>query len=140
MSNSSIWLIDRTLSGATTPGQSGTWSNSNEEVLCVPQSSSITEVSRSVCLVSYLGHSLGESHLSAEMLSIYSTATDKIIAQTGFFIHSKVTSVEEWKLCIQASSNALKYWPCVKFCSKRRGWVDAHIRSQKEGEVVLSSQ
>ena len=36
MSNSSIWLIDRTLSGATTPGQSGPGSNDNEGVLCIP--------------------------------------------------------------------------------------------------------
>ena len=32
MSNSSIWPIDRTLSGATTPGQSGSASNGNEGV------------------------------------------------------------------------------------------------------------
>ena len=31
-----------TLSGATTPGQSGTGSGGNEWVFCIPQSSSIT--------------------------------------------------------------------------------------------------
>ena len=41
MSNSSIWPIDRTLSGATTPGQSGPESDGNEGVLRIPQSSSI---------------------------------------------------------------------------------------------------
>ena len=56
---SSIWLIDRTQSGATTPGQSGAGSNGNERVLCIFQSSSITVTSQSDCLVSYPGHSLG---------------------------------------------------------------------------------
>ena len=39
---SSIRPIDRTLSGATTLGQSGPGSDDNEWVLCIPQSSSIT--------------------------------------------------------------------------------------------------
>ena len=39
---SSIWPIDRTLSGATTPGQSGHGSDGNEGVLRIPQSSCIT--------------------------------------------------------------------------------------------------
>ena len=38
-SNSSIWPINRTLSGTTTLGQSQPGSWSNEEVLCIPQSS-----------------------------------------------------------------------------------------------------
>ena len=37
MSNSSIWHIDKTQSGATTLGKSGPGSNSNEEVLRIPQ-------------------------------------------------------------------------------------------------------
>ena len=37
--------MDRTLSGATIPSQSGPGSNGNEGVLCIPQSSSITETS-----------------------------------------------------------------------------------------------
>ena len=49
------------LSGATTPGQSEPGSNGIEEVLCIHQSSSITEALPSDCLVSYPGHSLGES-------------------------------------------------------------------------------
>ena len=39
MSNSSIWSIDRILSGAITPGQSGLRGDGNEGVLCIPQSS-----------------------------------------------------------------------------------------------------
>ena len=39
MSNTSIWPIDRTLSGYSTPGQSGPGSNRNEGVTHIPQSS-----------------------------------------------------------------------------------------------------
>ena len=53
MSNSSIWPIDKTLSGATTLGQSRPGSNGNERVLRIPQSSSITGATPSDCLVSY---------------------------------------------------------------------------------------
>ena len=55
---SSIWPIDRTLSGATTPGQNGPGSDGNEGVLCIPQNPSITWPSD--CFVSYLGHLSGE--------------------------------------------------------------------------------
>ena len=71
---SSIWPIDRTLSGATTPSQSGSESDGNEGVLHIPQNSSITRASLSDCLVSYPGHSVGESYLSAKMQLVYSTA------------------------------------------------------------------
>ena len=39
--------MDRILSGATTPGQSGLGGNGNERVLHIPQSSSIIEASPS---------------------------------------------------------------------------------------------
>ena len=39
MSNSSIWLIVKTLSGDTTPGKSGPRSDGNEGVLHIPQNS-----------------------------------------------------------------------------------------------------
>ena len=54
----SIWPIDRTLSGATTPGQSTPGSNSYDGVLCILQSSSITGISPSDCFLSYPEHSL----------------------------------------------------------------------------------
>ena len=66
MSNSSIWPIDRTLSGATTQGQSGPGSDGNEGVLHIRQSSNITEASSSDFFVSYPE---GESYPSAEMQS-----------------------------------------------------------------------
>ena len=53
----SIWLIDWTLTGPTTSGQSSPGSNGNEGVLHIPQSSR-TEASSSDDLVSYSGHFL----------------------------------------------------------------------------------
>ena len=49
---SPIWLIDKILSGATTPRQKGPGSNDNKGVLCIPQISCITGTSPSNCLVS----------------------------------------------------------------------------------------
>ena len=58
MQFSYILPIDTTLSGATTPGQSGSGSDGNEGILRIPQNSSITEIASSDCLVSYPKHSL----------------------------------------------------------------------------------
>ena len=59
------------------PGQSGPWSNGNEGVLRIPQSSITAGTSPSDCLVSYPGHSFGGgSYPSAEVQSVYSTAPD----------------------------------------------------------------
>ena len=62
-----IWPIDSAL-GATIPEPG---SDSYDGLLCIPQSSSITETSTSDCLVLYLGHALGESYPSTEMQSVY---------------------------------------------------------------------
>ena len=48
--------MDRTLSGASTPGQSGPGSDGYEGVFHILQSSSITGASPSDCLMSYPGH------------------------------------------------------------------------------------
>ena len=72
--SSSLWPLDSTLSGATTPNQSGPESDDNEGVPCIPQNSSIPGASPSDCSVSYLGHSLGESYPCTEMQLVYSTA------------------------------------------------------------------
>ena len=58
---------------ATTPDQRGPESDGNKGVLRIPQSSSISGASPSNCLVSYSGHSFGESCPSAQMVSVYST-------------------------------------------------------------------
>ena len=71
---SSILPIDRTLSGATTPRQSGPGSDGNEGVLPIPQRSSITGTSLSGCLVSYIQDTrCGRSYPSAEKQLVYST-------------------------------------------------------------------
>ena len=74
MQFSSIWPIDRALSGTTTLGQSEPESSGNKGMLHIPQSSSITGTSPSDCLVSYL---IGEERgltPSTEVQSRYSTA------------------------------------------------------------------
>ena len=58
MSNSSIWPMDMTLSGALTLNLSGPGSNHNVRVPCIPQSCSITGASPFDCLVSYRRHSI----------------------------------------------------------------------------------
>ena len=75
MQFSSFWPINRFLSDATTPGQNGPGSDGNEGVFCIPQTSSITGTSPSECLLSYSGHSLGESYPSAEKQLVYSTVS-----------------------------------------------------------------
>ena len=64
-----------TLSGATTPTQSGHRNDVNKGVLHIPQSSSITGIWLSDCLVSYPAHSLEVFYLSIEMQSVNSAAT-----------------------------------------------------------------
>ena len=92
MSNSSIWPIDRTLSGATTSDQSGPESDGNEGVFCIPQTSNITGASPSDYLMSYPGHSLCRPYPSTEMQSVYSIIpadriVNKMYLQIMFNIH-----------------------------------------------------
>ena len=68
----SIWPIYRTLSGATTSSQNRLGNDGNKWILRIPQRHSITVASPSDCLVSYPGHSLGESYSSVKMQSVYS--------------------------------------------------------------------
>ena len=69
------------LSGATIPDQSGPGSNGNEAVLCILQSSIITGILLSDCLVSDPGYSLGMSYPSAEVQSVYSTNVKTVLFQ-----------------------------------------------------------
>ena len=62
------------LSGATSPGQCEPGSDGNEGELRIPQNSNITGTLPSDCLVSYTGHSLRESYLSAKINSVHSAA------------------------------------------------------------------
>ena len=75
MLNRSINPKDR----ATIPGQSEPESDENEGIICIPQSSSITEISPSDCFVisrKLVGESYAseESYSSAEMQSVHSAA------------------------------------------------------------------
>ena len=73
---SSVSPIERTLSSATILGQSEPGGDGNEGVLRIPQSSSITGISPSDCLVSYPWTLIGGrgSYPFAEKQSVYSTA------------------------------------------------------------------
>ena len=74
MSNSSIWPIDRNLSGTTSPGQSLLGNNENKEILPIPQISKARALP-SEGLLSYPGYlHVGVAYFSAEMQSVYSTA------------------------------------------------------------------
>ena len=73
----SIRPIDKTLSGATTPSQSGPDSDRNKRVLRILHRSGVTGASPSDCLASYPGHLLEESYPSEEMQSVYSAAPAK---------------------------------------------------------------
>ena len=56
-----------TLSGDTTPGQTGQRINGNEGILRIYQNSNIVVTSPSECFMPYPGHSLQESNHSVEM-------------------------------------------------------------------------
>ena len=72
MSNSSIWPIGWTLSGATTPSPGESEGDSNEGVLRIPQSSNITGVWLLDCLESYPGHSFeGFLPLSTDAVGVF---------------------------------------------------------------------
>ena len=62
-------MLDRDLSGATTPGQSRPGSNGNEGVLRIPQGPSVTRTSSSDCLVSYPGLSFWGSLIPQQRCS-----------------------------------------------------------------------
>ena len=64
--------IDKPLSGATTLGQSRPGSDRNKGVVRIFQSSRISWVSRSNCLVFWTTHSLREPYPSAEKQLVYS--------------------------------------------------------------------
>ena len=68
----SIWPIDRSLSGSTTPGQNEPGSNDNEGVLHSPQIFK-AGTSPSDGLISYQGHTLGSSYTSTVMQLVCST-------------------------------------------------------------------
>ena len=93
---SSIWSLDRTLSGATIPCQSGPGSDGNKGALHIRQSSSVTGTSPSDCLVSYLETRCLGSYPSAEKQSVYSTAAANWVTGDSLArVHSRL----QWSSC-----------------------------------------
>ena len=62
----SLWPIDRSLSIATTPGESRAGRNDNEGVYCIPQNLDITGTSPSDYLELLPGYTLEESYPSRD--------------------------------------------------------------------------
>ena len=110
--------MNKTLSGATIPSLSGPGSGGNEGVLRIPQSSSITGISPSDCLVPYPGHSLwvGGSYFSAEM---------QLGKPTGQFLAWWI-KVPDWncRLKVSIHFNGQKWKTCqLRFTSKNSNYV-----------------
>ena len=99
--------MDKTLSDASTPGQSGP--KSNERVLHISQSSCITWTSPSNYLVSYAGHSFAGYYPSEDEQSVYfyrlSELGSKIFARcdrmNGAF---NVLIIFSWTSCVLSST------------------------------------
>ena len=114
MSNSLIRPKDRSLSGATTPGQTGRKGDGNDRVPCIPQSSSITRSSQSDYLLSYVGNSMGErSYLSAEIQLGYSTIPADWVATFVDLFYNEVNytnMVSNHMLYNNISAQSLPYY------------------------------
>ena len=89
-----IWSIDRTLSGATTPGQSGPRLDGNEGVLHFPQSWNIIGASATGCLMSYSGRLLWGVFLPLfrEAVGVFYSPTQFGCFVLSFFAHSYIIS------------------------------------------------
>ena len=94
MLNRTIRPIDCTLSGPTTPWQSGPGRDGNKGLPCIPKCSSIIEALPSDYFASYSGHSLvGLSYPSAGIQLVFSTA------QAVWTI--QIVIVKFWLNCVQ---------------------------------------
>ena len=97
-------------------GLSGPGSDGNEEVLCIPQSSSIIRPSPSDCLVSYPGHSLGRkavgvffspSRLGKLVIGLNSLFKDTSILMA--YLMPQPSLVKDSNLRLQG-------WTCLLWC------------------------
>ena len=68
MQFSSIWPIDKILSGAITPAQSGLESDGDEGVLCIPQSFSVTGTAGGVSTNSWATFFYEPLYMDAQVL------------------------------------------------------------------------
>ena len=105
-SNSSIWSMDGTLSGTTTPGQSEPMSNSNERVLHIPQSSR-TGTSPPDSLVPYRGHLFESYPLRRDAVAVFyclGVACGVMVIVVGNGHATRVQTLDE-NDCISHCSN-----------------------------------
>ena len=110
-----IWSIDRTISGATTPGQNGPGSNDNGEVCCIFQSSNITGISPSDCLVSYLLER--RFYPSEEMQFVHSTGCKGVVNLSHLTWMLGFPSMhvrQPWPTWIKPSHQTTQTGPCSK--------------------------
>ena len=125
MKFSSIWPIDKTLSGAVNPVQSGPESDGNKGIFCIPQSSSVTGASLSNYLPSYPEHSLEESYSSAEMQLEYSTApankvkTLRILIQLDALKDNMVNQTISWAASIKNNLLTCYLFPALQWINKK---------------------
>ena len=95
-----IWPIDRTLSGATTPSQSGPGSNGIEEILRIPRRTSFTGTSGSNCLVSLSEHALwrGVLPLCRSAVGVFCSPSwlgwDVLVSYLGLSLGESYSSAE----------------------------------------------
>ena len=95
LNSRSIWLIDRVLSGATTPGQSESGSNSYEWVLHFPQLSKAGD-SPSDCLMPYPGHLLvGVLLLWKDAVSVFNSHNQLGSTDLDHFTASKRFAISD---------------------------------------------
>ena len=133
----SICPIYRTLSGATTLDQSEPGSDGNEGILCIPQSSSITEASLSDCLVSYPGHLLWESLTPVQRFSWYILQLEPTGPQDSCY--GRVLSIYRDPINVFCSPNRLGHmtlvmgesYPCVEiqlvYSAALADWATGHL-------------
>ena len=155
---SSIWPINWTLTGATTPEKSGPVSDGNEGVLHIPQRSSITGNLPSDCLVSYPGHLLGVGNHSAEKQSMYSTALADwtrwvfmhftvhkwssylfffliCISFLKFFCRENLVTVAKFEIVIIGSAWSIYVWVCLLLLNFLLNF-DGKIEKSFLGEIL----
>ena len=74
MLKSSSWPIDQTLSSATSLSKSGPGSDGNEDLLNISRPPALLDPHHQIFSVIFRTRFGGESHLSSDMQSVYSTA------------------------------------------------------------------
>ena len=129
---SSTWPIERTLSGATIPSQSGTGSDGNKGVIRIPQSSSYTGGSSSDFLVSYPGHSLGESYPFSVKQSAYSIAPTDRASHFFYSLSTLLKTVQNFPKTISYIIFFFAWWwPMVENINNKKLRRRIHVHWQQ---------